>query len=695
MSITNTDRETYIGFCKKILEETSSETDKTFRQLGISFNDWNESGKLGGVYKTDSEKYRALTQTTFIELYNKGLIYLDEKVTNYCPGCKTTLADSEVDYKVVDSKFYTILFTVKETGEKIPIATTRPELVCSLGMVIFNPEDDRWLKLEGKTAISPLFNREVPIKGHPMAKVDKGTGLVMMCSAGDYSDIRFFMEQGIKPIISIDVSGLMNENAGFLKGLKIKEARLKMVEELQANNLVTEEKMIQHKVPICERSKDEIEFISLKEYYFKQIEYLSKMKEIAEKINFTNPATKKILLDWLEVVSIDWPISRRRYYATEIPIWYCKKCGEAILGISGKYQKPWCEKAPLDKCPKCGSPEIEGETRVFDTWFDSSNSPLFVLGYGTEFYKKHPICTLRPQGKEIVRTWLYYTLLKCYLFTDKVIFDDVYIHQHILDDKGNKMSKSLGNVIDPQEILRDYGAESLRLWVADEGNLNEKDLKCSKDRIATEQKTINKLWNASKFISQFQRQVGVESKLTELDKLLRKEINEVIKDCDEKYQSYDFHNPIVKLKYFLWTTFSSHYLELVKCRAYNPDGIFTKEEQNAAIDTLNYCLERLLVLLSPVAPFTTKKILMELYNVDPNKVNYPKIDNYVSTIAIEDIDILNNTIWKFKKDNNKSLKDEISKIKLNEKYKAIEKDIIKTHNVLNIEYLNIDGIEVI
>ncbi|MFA5745306.1 MAG: valine--tRNA ligase [archaeon] len=695
MSITNTDRNTYIDFCKKILEETSSETDKTFRQLGISFNDWNETGKLGGVYKTDSEKYRTLTQTTFIELYKKGLIYLDEKVTNYCPGCKTTLADSEIDYKIIDSKFYTILFTVKETGEKIPIATTRPELVCSLGMVIFNPEDERWLKLEGKTAVSPLFNREVPIKGHPMAKVDKGTGLVMMCSAGDYSDIRFFMEQGIKPIISIDVTGLMNDNAGFLKGLKVKDARKKMVEDLQANNLVTEEKTIQHKVPICERSKDEIEFINLKEYYFKQIEYLSQMKEIAEKINFTNPATKKILLDWIEVVSIDWPISRRRYYATEIPIWYCKKCGEAILGVSGKYQKPWCEKAPVDKCPKCGSTDIEGETRVFDTWFDSSNSPLFVLGYDSDFYKKHPICTLRPQGKEIVRTWLYYTLLKCYLFTDKVIFDDVYIHQHILDDKGNKMSKSLGNVIDPQEILRDYGAEALRLWVADEGNLNEKDLKCSKDRIASEQKTINKLWNASKFISQFQRQDGVESKLTELDKLIRKEMNEIVKDCDNKYQSYDFHNPVVKLKYFLWTTFSSHYLELVKCRAYNQEGVFSKEEQNAAIDTLNYCLERLLILLSPVAPFTTKKILMEFYNLDPNATTYPKLENYESTITIEDIDILNNTIWKFKKDNNKSLKDEITKIKLNEKYKAIEKDIIKTHNVLNIEYLNIDGIEVI
>ena len=694
ISILTTDRESYIDYCKKILEETSTETSKSFAMLGISFNTYEETGKIGSVYKTDSEKYRTLTQETFIELYKKGLIYLDEKVTNYCPGCKTTLADSEIDYKVVDSKFYTILFSVKETGEKIPIATTRPELVCSLGMVIFNPEDERWQKLNGKTAVSPLFNREVPIKAHPMAKTDKGTGLVMMCSAGDYSDIRFFVEQGIKPIISIDISGKMNKNAEFLEGLSVKEARQKMVELLKEKELVTEEKTIQHKVPICERSKHEIEFISLKEYYLKQMDYIEKMKEIAETINFTNPATKKILLDWLDVVSIDWPISRRRYYATEIPIWYCKKCGEAILGEKGKYHKPWKEKAPVDSCPKCGGTEIEGETRVFDTWFDSSISPLFVLDYGSEFYKKHPVCSLRPQGKEIVRTWLYYTLLKCYLFTGKIIFDDVYIHQHILDDKGNKMAKSLGNAIDPQEILRDYGAEAFRLWVADEGNLNEKDLKCSKDRISTEQKTLNKLWNVSKFISQFDRSEGINSEFSELDKAVLKEINNLIELCDKKYSSYDFHEPIIKLKYFLWTTFSSHYLELVKSRAYNQEGKFNKEEQNAAIDTLNYCLERLLVLLFPVIPFTTHKILVELFDNDPNKESYPETEKFESALNLEDIENLNNSIWKYKKDNNLSLKDEIKELKINKKYKCIEKDIQKTHNILNIQYLNDDSIEV-
>lgn len=693
MSILNTSRKDYINYCRRLLEETTNKTSHTFRELGISFNSYEETGELGSLYKTDSDSYRALTQTTFIELYKKGLIYLDEKVTNYCPGCKTTLADSEVEYAIVDSKFYTVLFTVKETGEEIPIATTRPELIPSLGMVIYNQTDKRWQGLEGKTAISPLFNREVPIKAHPQAKLEKGTGLVMMCSAGDYSDIRFFIEQGLKPIISIDANGLMNKNSGFLAGLKVKDARQKIVEELKKNKLITEEKTIQHKVPVCERSKDEIEFISLKEYYLKQLDYLDKMREIADKVNFTNPATKKILLDWVDVVSIDWPISRRRYYATELPIWYCKNCKEPVLGIIGKYQKPWCEKAPVDACPRCGCTEFEGEQRVFDTWFDSSISPLFILGYGSEFYKKHQICTLRPQGKEIVRTWLYYTLLKCYLFTGNIIFEDVYIHQHILDDKGNKMAKSLGNVIDPQEVLDEFGAEALRLWVADEGNLNEKDLNCSKERIASEQKTLNKLWNASKFIMQFSEDKGYRTECTELDLAIRKEINELVDFCDMQYNKYDFHSPTVKLKYFLWTTFSSNYLELAKNRAYNQDGSFPKEEQNGAIATLRYCLERLLLLMYPVIPFTSSIIYKELTGKKINQETFPESKAIDCKLTMREIEELNNTIWKYKKENNISLKEKIDKLEANLKFSKIEKDIKKTHNIYNIEYTNTSEIK--
>jgi len=695
ISVLRTSREEYLKKCKELLQEYSGETQKSFREIGISFSSWDNYEIIGGIYETDSPKYRQLTQKTFIDLYKRGLIYEDEKIANYCPGCQTTIADSEIEYKEIESLFNTVLFTVKETGEKIPIATTRPELICSIGMIIFNPEDERWKRLEGKTAITPLFNIEVPIKAHPQAKMDKGTGLVMMCSAGDYSDIRFFREQGLKPIISIDITGKMNSNACEFEGLTVKKAREAIIARLLKDKLITEQKKIQHEVPICERSKHEIEFIAQKEFYLKQLDYIEEIRKIANQINFTNPLSKKILEDWLDTISTDWPISRRRFYATEVPIWYCKNCSEVILGDDTKYQRPWCEEPSIKVCPKCGGNEFIGETRVLDTWFDSSNSAFFIQGYGTSFFDKYSVCSLRPQGKEIVRTWLYYTLLKGYLINKKPIFENVYVHQHILDGEGYKMSKSKGNIINPQDATGKYGAESFRLWAVSEGNLDQKDFKCSLDKIASEQKTLNKLWNIARFISQFKKIAGVQSKYTETDKWILNEINQLTKEAEESYERYDFHNPIIKIKHFIWDTFSSHYLELVKTRCYNPENKFKKEEENGAIDTLNLVLTKLLYLIYPITPFISKRILEENYNINIYNENFPKAEEYKSKIATEDIEKINNIIWKAKKDASISLKEKINKVMLPDIYKDIEMDLIKTHNVENIEYIKDKEIEVI
>ncbi|HRT03233.1 MAG TPA: valine--tRNA ligase [Candidatus Diapherotrites archaeon] len=684
VSITTTPREQYLEACKKILDKSAGETQKTCKKLGISFNSWEPSEKIGALYQTDSPEYRAFTQTTFLKLYKKKLIYEDEKIANYCPGCKTTIADSEVEYKTIKSNFYTILFKTKETNEQIPIATTRPELIPSIGMIIYNPEDERWKHLENKTAISPIFNKEIKIKAHPMAKKEKGTGLVMMCSAGDYSDIRFFRENGLTPIISIDINGKMNKNAGVLEGLTVKEARKKIIEILNEQKLVTDQKTIDHDVPICERSKHEIEFISQKEFYLKQLDYIEDIKKISKQINFTNPSTRKILDDWLDAIAIDWPISRRRYYATEIPLWYCKKCGEIILGQENKYQKPWCEPPPITKCPKCGGTEFIGETRVFDTWFDSSNSAMFIHKPGSEFSKKHPVCSLRPQGKEIVRTWLYYTLLKTYLVNGTKAFDNVYIHHHILDGNGYKMSKSKGNVIDPLYILDKYGADSLRLWAVAEGNLDQKDFKCSEEKIASEQKTLQKIWSIAYFIYQFKINLNKQTKLTELDKWIRKETNGIIEDTQKCYDNYDFHTPIMKIKHFIWDTFSSHYLELAKNRCYNQNKQYSEEEQNGAIETLNYCFKNILYILHPITPLITQKILKENYNENTYDHTFPKPETYNTNITTEDIENINETIWKYKKEHQMSLKENINKVFLPNKYKEIKQDLIETHKINEI-----------
>jgi valyl-tRNA synthetase len=692
MNILITPREEYIEKCKELLVKYSGETQDSFKKIGISFNSYNVSDEIGSIYETDSPKFRKLTQKTFLELYKKGLIYEDEKVVNYCPGCKTTIADSEIDYKEVESSFNTILFTVKETGEKIPIATTRPELIPSIGMVIYNSEDERYKHLEGKTAITPIFDIEVKIKAHPLAKQDKGTGLVMMCSAGDYSDIRFFREQGIKPIISINIDGTLNSNGKEFEGLKVKVARQKIIEKLKELELITEERKIVHKVPICERSKDEVEFIAQSEFYLKQLDYIEDIRKISKEMNFTNPLSRKIFDDWLDTLSTDWPISRRRYYGTEVPLWYCKECNEVILGSEEKYQQPWKEAPEQKECPKCGSKEIIGDKRVLDTWFDSSNTPLYIHDFGTEFFEKNPVCSLRPQGKEIVRTWLYYSVLKAYLINGKPIFKDVYIHQHILDEKGFKMSKSKGNIIDPQKILDNYGGESFRLWAVSEGNLDQKDFICSEQNIKSEQKTLNKLWNVAKFIAQFQKVVEVKSEFTELDLTIKKEINDLVKLVDKEYSNYNFHVPIIKAKYFLNNTLSSNYLELVKNRCYNNNNQFREELQNGAIDTLRYALEKLLYILYPITPFITNRIITEVFNKDVEKESFPIYKEHNSLLTIEDIENLNNAVWKYKKNNNISLKDSIEKIILPKKYEIIKEDIIPTHNIKEIEFREKDEI---
>lgn len=700
VSMHEVSREEFLEMCRKILEESSAESISSFLRLGISFSSWKAGTELGDLYLTDSKEYRILTQNTFIHLWKKGLIYEDDRINNYCPGCKTILADAEIDYEEKQTLFNDIKFRVKG-GKDIIIGTTRPELLCTCAMVIFHPDDKRYKKLEGKTAIIPIFSKEVPIKAHPLADPSKGTGLAMMCAFGDQSDIRFFRELDIKPVIAIDDDGKMNRHAGLLAGLGVKEAREKILEELKEKDLLVSQKRIMHRTPVCERSKDDIEFVKMKEFYLKQMEFKEHLIRIADKINFYAPSSKRIFIDWVNSISIDWPISRRRYYGTEIPLWYCADCESPFVPEPGYYYQPWRESPPAKQCEKCGCKIFRGEERVFDTWFDSANSWLYILKYhdNEEFFSANKPASLRPQGKEIVRTWLYYTLLKAHLLLEEPAFHDVWIHHHILDEHGKKMSKSMGNVIDPKDVLDKFGAEPFRLWCALEGNLEKDDMKCSFERISGSGKTLTKLWNIAKFIQQFQigRDLDFDSAditLAELDKWIIKETNELIKYSRSRYEIYDFHNPAVKLRHFLWETFASHYMELVKNRAYNQHKKFEAWEQKSAIFTLHYCLNNMLRLLAPILPFVTSHIYKELYGKDIHSEHFPKyIVTEDTAFKTGDIEDLNNAVWKAKKDKGLSLKAEIKKLTLPERFKSVEKDVQAAHSAQDIDYA--DRIEVL
>ena len=340
VKLTELPREKANEYCEKILAESSAASTDSFLKLGISFNSWELGEDIGDVYHTDSNEYRKLTQETFIDLWEKDLVYEANRVNNWSPGLQTTIADAEIEYEEIPSFFNQVKFRVKETGEEFVIGTTRPELICSCGMIIFHPDDERYRHLDGKTAITPIYEKEVPIRAHTSAQMEKGTGIMMMCSFGDVTDIRFFREQNLPPVISISKDGTMNANAGFLKGLPVQEARKAIAQKLEETGLLVKKERIKHRTPICERSKVPIEFINMPEFYVKQVEFKDKMKELAQKLDFYAPQSRQILLDWIDSVSIDWPVSRRRYYGTEIPLWYDKEKEYTALAPRGVYVKP-------------------------------------------------------------------------------------------------------------------------------------------------------------------------------------------------------------------------------------------------------------------------------------------------------------------------------------------------------------------
>jgi len=691
-------REKFIEYCEKLLNETSAESVDSFAKLGISFSSYKEGNSVGEVYNTDSPEYRALTQATFIDLYKKGLIYEDTRINNWDPKLQTTISDSEIDYKEIPSTFNYIKWKVKETNEEIIIGTTRPELICTCGMIIFNPDDKRFKHLDGKTAISPIFKKEIKIKSHPLAQIEKGTGIAMMCSAGDLSDIQFFREQNLIPIIAINKDGTMNKNAGFLDGLKVKEARQKIIEELKSKNLLVKQEQISHRTPISERSKAEIEFIEMPEFYLKQLEFKEDIKKISKKINFYPQESKKILDSWIDAVSIDWPISRRRYYATEVPLWYSEDKKLIVIPKQGNYVRPWKQQPQKDSEVFQNNKKIGyvkdfpktkwvGETRVFDTWMDSSISELNLIKYKTnpEFFKKAYPVSLRPQGKEIVRTWLYYTILRGYLETKNPCFKDVWIHQHILDEKGRKMSKSEGNIINPQDILNEDGAEALRFWSAIEGDLSKGDFVCSREKIRAEKKTINKILNVSKFVMLFEKPELKQKDLTTTDSLFIKFIDGITKRTEEFYENYDFNHPAQELRRFLWDVFASNYIELVKSRAYNEDKNFSEQESNSAKYTLHYLLERFLFLIYPIIPQIATTIANEknidLLNSEWPKTKTEKDTSEITKNSVDKIINFNSEVWKIKKEKGISLREHLENIKIPQELKSFEKDLKSCHKI--------------
>jgi len=667
-----TERGEFLKLCATALDDLEAEMIQIMTNLGLS-------GNFSEYYRTDSEEYRTLTQSTFIDLWKKGLIYLANRPNNYDWVTGTTIADAEITYQEIPTKLVHMKFKIKDSEKSLMVASTRPELLCACQTVIVNPDDERYTDLVGKKVVIPLVNREVEILTHPSAEKEFGSGVVMVCSYGDQNDVALFRELKLQEIVAIGKDGRMTDIADTYTELKVKQAREKIIEDLQNQGFVEKIDNINHRTPVSERSKVPIEIIPMEEYYVKQKDSVEKIRELGSKINFHPPMHKQILMNWLDSISIDWPISRRRYYGTEIPIWYCKKCSEPHIPEPGKYYRPWKDNSPITKCTKCGASEFVGEERTFDTWMDSSVSPLFISKYkrDNEFFKKTYPTTLRPQSKDIVRTWLYYTLLRCEQLTGKAPWSEAWIMGYGVDEHGTKMSKSKGNVVDPLPVIQKFGADAFRFWSASEINLGY-DFRCSEQKIESTKKFLSKLWNVSRFLSGFP--VLKTGKLSPTDKWILSELDKVVVECKKGYSEYNFFIPATALREFIWNLFAAHYIEMIKGRAYGTG--FSEEERDGAIYTLHKVLSTLLLLLAPIAPFITDYLWQNLYSDKTiHRERFAESENYEDwTEFTQSIVEFNSNVWNKKKDLGLSLKDSVD-FDIPSDLSQFTKDLKAMHNL--------------
>lgn len=694
-----TDRAEFLRLCAESLDELEAEMAEIMRSLGLS-------GDVAGRYRTDSDEYRALTQSTFIDLWNRGLVYLATRPNNYDWASGTTIADAEIAYEELPTDLVHMRFSIEgEPGRALPIASTRPELLCACRAVVVAPGDDRHVGLAGRRrAVVPLYGNAVDIVEHPSVDASFGSGAVMVCSYGDRNDVALFRELGLEEVASVGLDGRMTDAAGPYAGLRPKQARRKIVEDLGAAGLVERVEAIRHRTPVSERSKNPIEIVPMEEYYLRQTGAVERLRGLSSGVRFHPEMHRGILANWLDSVSMDWPISRRRYYGTEIPVWRCRACGRAHLPEPGRYVRPWRDPCPAGACAGCGSTAgFEGEYRTFDTWMDSSVSPLFVCGYGRDealFAATYP-AAVRPQAKDIVRTWLYYTLLRCDQLTGTAPWSAAWIMGYGLDERGGKMSKSRGNAIDPLPVIRDIGADAFRFWSAGEVT-HGYDFRCNVQKMAASKKFLSKLWNVSRFISGFAAPDGLDARaaapagggggdaagMPAADAWILGELDSLVRECSAGYDEYNFFVPAVAVREFTWNVFAAHYVEMVKARAYG-DG-FSEAERDSAARTLHTVLSTILRLLAPIAPFITERLWQELYAGEGGgggSIHRERLPVAAApappegaAAATESIVRFNSRVWAEKKAGGLSLKDAIE-VGVPPDLEAFSGDLAAMHNL--------------
>lgn len=655
-------RKDFVKLCLDTLDnELRPRYIEDWKRIGVSC-DWDIR------YTTIDKHCQKISQRKFIELFKINRAYRKDAPTMWCPECQTGISQVECVDKEVSSNFNDIVFKVGK--EELIIATTRPEFLPACVAVFYHPENKKYQHLKGKKAKVPLFNFDVPILEDERADPEKGTGIVMCCTFGDQTDMEWQKAHNLPIKEAITIDGKMTMLAGKYQGLDIKTARKEIIDDLKKNNLLLSQKPIVHTVNVHERCGTEIEFIKSKQWFIKYLDLKDDMLEWGKKLNWYPEYMRNRYDNWIKGLQWDWLISRQRYFGIPFPVWYCKKCDEVILADEKELPvDPIKDKPKIKKCPKCGGTSFVPEKDVLDTWATSSLTPTIAVELMPEKIrsKLFPM-NLRPQAHDIITFWLFNTTFRSNIHYGKNPWNDCMISGFALDPHGKKMSKSKGNVIEPQVMIQKYSADCLRFWAAS-SRLGE-DLSFQEKDLITGQKFIVKLFNASKFVLMHLDDFKDKkpAKLEIMDLYLLSKLNNIVKISTESFEKYEYFRTKSEMENFFWNTFCDCYLEIVKDRLYNPDKR-GKEARKSAQYTLYHSLLTQLKLIAPIMPFITEEIYQSYFNEKENKKsihisewpneNHELVNKKAEEIGDKFIEVLQE-VRKFKSKHNISLKTEVT-----------------------------------
>ncbi|MBC7114291.1 MAG: valine--tRNA ligase [Archaeoglobi archaeon] len=594
-------REEFRRLCRELTMKNIEKMKATMRRLGFSI-DWSNE------YITMLPEYYSRTQKSFVRMFNDGWIYRDEHPVNWCPRCETAIAFAEVEYEERETTLYYVHF------DGIDIATTRPELMSACVAVAVHPEDERYSDLIGKKVRVPLWNLEVPVIADEEVDPNFGTGAVMICTFGDRQDVRWWKKYRLPLRRAISRDGRMTEIAGKYAGMKIEEAKKEIVEDLRKEGRIFKEERIKQNVGLCWRCDTPIEILSETQWFVKVDK--ERILKRAREIKWVPEHMRIRLENWVSSMEWDWCISRQRIFATPIPVWYCKKCGKVKVAKEEWLPVDPTRDSPREPC-ECGSMEFEGEEDVLDTWMDSSISALWVAGWDRRDKLLLPT-QLRPQGHDIIRTWAFYTILRTDALVQKIPWHTIVINGMVLGEDGHKMSKSLGNIIDPEEVIEKYGADAFRQWAALGGATGSDIMFRWKDVIAA-RRFEQKLWSIFRFsYPHLKKGEAGEMRLTPVDHWLLRELKKVEEEYEEAMENFRFNEAFQKLKNFTWEILADEYIEAVKHRLYE------KGDRTAA-GVLSMTLRQLLLMMSPFIPFITEEIYTKLFGRSIHKERFEKL----------------------------------------------------------------------